>query len=172
MRPSKEQYFLNIAKVVATRATCLRRQVGCVITNSKGHIISTGYNGVATGLPHCNHFEPENGYALAAYNAPIKTIELAIYPHACIGVTMPSGQGLDSCEAIHAEANALLQCKDVHDIDTVYVTTKPCVSCMKLFMNTSCKRIVYLEDYPHSKSDELALKANIKLEKFNADIIS
>lgn len=151
MRPSKDQYFIDMAKLVSTRGTCLRRKVGCVLVNAKGHVIATGYNGVAAGLPHCND---------------------QWFNHACEGATAPSGTNLDSCEAIHGEQNALLQCKDVHEIDTAYVTAKPCVSCMKLFMNTSCKRIVYLEEYPHAKTEELAAKSNILLEKFSADILS
>lgn len=172
MRPSKDEYFIKMAKLVSERATCLRRRVGCVLVNVRGHVIATGYNGVATGLPHCNHFEPENGYGLAAFEASIEQVEKAIYPHACDGAKAKSGMDLDSCQAIHGEQNALLQCKDVFEIDTAYVTAKPCVSCMKLFMNTSCKRIVYLEDYPHPKTDELAAKAGITLEKFNDNLVS
>lgn len=157
MRPSKDQYFIEMAKLVSTRGTCLRRKVGCVLVNARGHVIATGYNGVAAGLAHCNHYDEfhETGY-----------------PYACEGSTSPSGMNLDSCQAIHGEQNALLQCKDVFEIETAYVTAKPCVSCMKLFMNTSCKRIVYAEDYPHPATDELAAKAGIKLEKYNADTIS
>ena len=169
MRPSKDEYFIKMAKLVSERATCLRRRVGCVLVNARGHVIATGYNGVATGLPHCNHQEHIDMYRpgeMEPYQIP------AIFPHACSGATLPSGTGLDSCEAIHGEQNALLQCKDVFEIDTAYVTAKPCVSCMKLFMNTSCKRIVYLEDYPHPKTDELAAKAGITLEKFNDNTVS
>ena len=162
MRPSKDEYFIKMAKLVSERATCLRRRVGCVLVNARGHVIGTGYNGVAAGLPHCNHEKVK-----------LKAIGVDItHPHACDGATLPSGTGLDSCEAIHGEQNALLQCKDVFEIDTAYVTAKPCVSCMKLFMNTSCKRIVYLEDYPHPKTDELAAKAGITLEKFNDHTVS
>jgi dCMP deaminase len=160
MRPSKDEYFIRMAVLVSERATCLRRKVGCVLVNARGHVIGTGYNGVASRLPHCNHMEVLEGTGST------------IFPNACDGALLQSGTGLDLCEATHSEQNALLQCKDVYEIDTAYVTTKPCVSCMKLFMNTSCKRIVYLEDYPHSKTDELAMKARITLEKFNADSIS
>lgn len=159
MRPSKDEYFVMMASLVSQRGTCLRRKVGCVLVNARGHVIGTGYNGVASGLPHCNHIE-------------FKSEGDIEYPHACEGANVPSGSSLDLCNAIHAEQNALLQCHNVFDIDTAYVTAKPCVSCMKLFMNTSCKRIVYLEDYPHPKTDELALMANILLEKFRDNSIS
>ena len=157
MRPSKDTYYMEMAKVASTRGTCLRRKVGCILVNKFGHIIATGRNGVATGVAHCNHHDPFD---------PIG------FPHACEGATAKSGTNLDACQAIHAEQNALLQCKDVQEIDVAYVTTKPCVSCMKLFMNTSCKRIVYLEDYPHSATYILAIKAGIKLEKYDADSVS
>lgn len=67
--------------------------------------------------------------------------------HACAGATAASGEHHDDCQAIHAEANALLQCRDVYAIHTMYVTTEPCVACTKLLLNTSCKAVVYFE--PH-----------------------
>jgi dCMP deaminase len=115
--------FLEMASLVAKRGTCSRAQVGCVLTNKFGHVLATGYNGVGRGLPHCNQ-DP------------------------CPGATVPIGQGTGTCEAIHAEQNALLQCKDVSEIDTVYVTMAPCLDCTKLFLNTGCKWIIYLEPHP------------------------
>lgn len=122
MRPTKEETFLKIAQVIAERGTCIRRKVGCVIVNSLGHILSTGYNGVARGLSHCS-------------DSP------------CAGAGAPSGEKLDLCEAIHAEQNALLQCGDTQAIETCYTTVSPCLHCIKLLMNTSCKQIVFLEAY-------------------------
>jgi dCMP deaminase len=127
MRPSKEQYFLRIAHVVATRGTCLRRKVGCVLTNSHGHILATGYNGRPAGMWHCDQedaFDPSG------------------YPHACTGAFAESGMELDKCEAVHAEQNALLQCRDVQEIRICYVTVSPCIHCIKMLMNTACNRIV------------------------------
>lgn len=128
MRPSKDAYFIAMARLVATRSTCARRTVGCVLVNARGHVLATGYNGVAAGLPHCN--DPSG-------------------VHRCTGASAASGTNLDGCGAIHAEQNALLQCRDVFAIDTCYATTPPCVTCVKLLMNTSCRRIVFLGEYPH-----------------------
>lgn len=125
MRPSKDQHYICMAELTSQRATCARRKVGCVLVDDRGDLLSNGYNGVARGQVHCTS---EN----------------------CKGATCPSGQGLDMCEAIHAEANALLQCPNIYRIHTAYVTTAPCVHCIKLLMNTSCQRIVFKEDYPHS----------------------
>lgn len=125
-RPSSEEYFLTMAELVSTRATCVRRKVGCILVNVKNHVLATGYNGVARGLPHC-------------IDVP------------CDGAHYPSGEGLDQCEAIHAEQNALLQCKDVDLIHKAYVTTAPCITCTKLLMNTECKEIIFLRDYPNSE---------------------
>lgn len=124
IRPSADVNFLHMAMLAARRGTCVRRRVGCVLVNSRNHIIATGYNGVASGMKHC--------------------IE-----HACPGANYPSGQGLEKCEAIHAEANALLQCRNVYDIATAYVTVSPCVHCVKLLLNTSCWRIVFADQYSH-----------------------
>ncbi len=143
-RIDKNEYYSLIARVVSLRGTCPRRQVGCVLINSHGHILSTGYNGKPSGQPHCND-EP------------------------CPGKSLPSGTGLDLCEAIHAEQNALLQCPNVQEIEACYTTTFPCIHCLKLLMNTSCKKIFYVSDYIGS----VGLKEkwfNIGRECFNVDL--
>lgn len=131
-RPTSDEYFMAAAELVASRSTCLRRSVGCVLTNKRKHILSTGYNGVACGRPHCNEHDPfhETGY-----------------PNACAGANAASGTKLEACEAIHAEQNALLQCRDVYDVDTCYVTVSPCIHCIKLLMNTGCTRVVTWQVY-------------------------
>lgn len=162
-RPTKDEYFLKIAADVATRSTCLRRAVGCVLVNERGHILATGYNGVAAGQLHCNEAKTREAYyahervlspgeirkpqGLSCDDLPDLVIS---YPHACEGANSKSGTDLDKCQAIHAEANALLQCHDVHQIQTCYVTTAPCVGCTKLLLGTSCKRIVAQTAYASS----------------------
>jgi dCMP deaminase len=155
MRPDKDKIFLDLALSLAERGTCIRKQVGCVITDIYGHITSTGYNGVARGLPHCN--EELTGPKYELYG--LTTVHH--YPNKCAGADHDSGQGLEICEAIHAEQNALLQCADVQKIHTVYVTVSPCRHCMKLIMNTSAKRVVFLSEYSQSSKD-LAEKAGIQ----------
>lgn len=135
-RPSRDEYFVEMTSLVAQRATCARRAVGCVLVNEQGHVIATGYNGVCRGASHC-------------IDKP------------CPGADHPSGQGLHLCEAIHAEQNALLQCRNINEIHTAYVTASPCVSCMRLLANTSVKRIVFQEYYPHAESEQIAERAGI-----------
>jgi dCMP deaminase len=138
-RLDKDEYYLRVARLIKERGTCARRQVGCVLVDEHFHIIGTGYNGNARGTPHC--------------------IEVP-----CEGAQYGSGQGLDKCEAIHAEQNALLQCSDVMRIYRAYTTTLPCVHCMKLLMNTSVQSIYYSETYPHSsKIEALAQQRGIEL---------
>jgi dCMP deaminase len=136
MREPKYIYFLKIASLVATRATCPRREVGCVIINKYGHIKATGYNGVPRGFKHCT-------------DTP------------CGGQSGQSSKGLDSCMATHAEQNALLQCDDVMDIDTIYCTTSPCITCAKLIANTSCKEVFYSDEYVDTSGIELLRKLGI-----------
>jgi dCMP deaminase len=138
MRPSKHEYFLEIAKVVATRSTCARRQVGCVLVDFNDRIIATGHNGTPIGIEHC-------------IEAP------------CKGASMPSGTGLEVCLAVHAENNALIQCKDAFQISKCYVTASPCLSCLKALLNTSVQQIIFLEEYPHSESKDLWQKAKSKI---------
>lgn len=151
IKPSRDQWAMQLATVTAQRTTCLRRAVGCVLLNSRGHVLATGYNGVAAGLPHCNE-------VVWVPNPPTVKHEFSdseTYPNACSGATAPSGTNLDACQAIHAEQNAMLQCRDVYAIHTCYVTTSPCVTCCKLLLNTGCERIVYVEEYPHSAAKDL-----------------
>ena len=126
MRPSQDEYFIRMAKLVSERSTCLSRQVGCILINKRKHVIATGYNGVASGFDHCTE---------CSRKVP--------------------GTNLDSCLAIHAEQNALLQCHDVYDIDTIYCTDSPCIHCLKLLMNTGCRRIVFIREYPHNNCEDL-----------------
>ena len=115
MRPSEDEVMLAVADKLSVRATCIKNKVGCVLTDFAGQILSTGYNGVPRNQPHC--------------------IE-----HPCVGAT--GARGSDTCQAVHAEINALLYCHDVGMIHTCYVTDMPCNSCMKALLNTNCMCIV------------------------------
>jgi dCMP deaminase len=151
-RPTKDQYFMSIARIVATRSTCLRRAVGCVLVNERGHILATGYNGVAAGQGHCNE---ARGHTYGRANpGDIGMIQIPVYPYACPGAQSKSGEALDECGAIHAEQNALLQCADVHEIFACYTTTEPCVTCAKLLLNTSCRTVYFAEPYAGAKFGE------------------
>lgn len=143
MRISRDEWGLRLAEVTALRGTCLRRRVGCVLTDLRGRVLATGYNGVASGAAHCNEPEPSrNLYADARTGEPLMT-----YPHACASASAPSGEGLDFCAAVHAEQNALVQCRDADAVHACYVTASPCVSCLKLLLNTGCLRVVFREAY-------------------------
>lgn len=153
-RLSKDAYFIGLAKHAALRATCLRRQVGCVLVDHKSHVLATGYNGVPQGFPHCNEMTGFMGNPDLKGHKPehweIGTVPK--YGHACAGAHAPSGTSLMSCNAIHAEQNALLQCHDVDKIDTCYCTASPCITCLRMLLNTGCQRIVFTEEYPHPES--------------------
>ena len=109
-RPGWDEYFMTIAKQVATRSTCLRRRVGAVLVREK-RILATGYNGAPRGMRHC----AETG---------------------CLREKMkvPSGTRHEICRALHAEMNALLQAA-THGVrvegSDLYCTTQPCVLCAK-----------------------------------------
>lgn len=152
-RPTKDQYFMQLAQLAATRSTCIKRSVGCVLVDARGHELGTGYNGVAAGMHHCN----ENvGRALGLGI-------VSDYPHACKGHDLPAGQ--DSCEAVHAEQNSLLKCRDPWALDTCYVTLSPCKPCLKLLMNTSCRRIVFAAEHDDPWPKEQWLKMGRIWEK-------
>jgi dCMP deaminase len=132
IREPWDNYFMRVAQVVATRSTCRRRQVGCVLVSKENKVLATGFNGVPRGFAHCSD-------------------------HPCPGAGLPSGQGLDLCLATHAEANALMQCSEVGNVHTCYTTASPCVQCTKLLLNSGATRVVYLEEYPHTQSKDLWL---------------
>lgn len=114
--------MMELATVIAQRSTCHRRRVGCVLTDAWGRVLSMGHNGVPRNHPHCTD-DP------------------------CAGAHLVSGTGLQYCEAVHAEQNALIFCPDVMRIDTCWVTTAPCSHCVKMLMNSTCQAIVFAEAY-------------------------
>jgi dCMP deaminase len=127
-RISKEQAYIDIAIALSQRSTCLDRQVGCVIVNSKNEIIATGYNGSPRGESHC--------------------IDLGY----CIKDRL---NDLNLCPSAHAEQNALLQCRVPEQIHTIYLTRSPCISCIRIIMNTPCQRIVFLEEHRHKYAENM-----------------
>lgn len=159
MRPDRDTWAMEMANVTAHRATCLRRSVGCVLLNKRGHVLATGYNGVASGRPHCNQKEVAvpSQRRFIGQQRTVKVYDN--YPFACAAAKAPSGTQLDGCEAIHAEQNALLQCRDVYEIHSAFVTASPCVTCCKLLLNTSCERIVFEEEYPQPQAKQLWTQA-------------
>lgn len=137
-RVSVDEYFLHIARIVSERSTCRRRRVGCVLVDTKKHIVATGYNGVPSGFTHC-------------LDVP------------CEGADSPSGTDLNKCLAVHAEVNAFLQLTS-EDTLTAYLSTTPCFECAKMLCNSNVKRIVALEWYPHQVVKDMLKTADIELE--------
>lgn len=166
MRITRDEWAMELAKITAKRSTCMRRSVGCVLLNSLGHVLSTGYNGVASGRDHCNEMKLIGGGDYIDLGEVQVQRMVESFPHACPGSGSPSGQNLDACQAIHAEQNALLQCRDVYQIAVAYVTTSPCITCTKLLLNTSCQRIVFLEEYPQPEAMKLWIEGGRLWDKF------
>jgi len=140
MRPTNDQYNLLMAKTASLRATCGRRQVGCVLTNRNHQIISTGYNSVASGIPHCPDEFP------------------------CPGAYDKSGNS-SRCIANHAEDVAIAKCADIYSIYTCYVTASPCPDCVRRLLDTGCKRIVFIEEYTNTEGRILWESRNLKWQQ-------
>lgn len=143
-RPSWDEYFLDVAKLVAKRATCLRRSVGAVIVKDK-RILATGYNGAPSGLKHC--------FDIGCMRQKLK---------------IPSGQRHELCRALHAEQNALIQAS-LYGISvkgsTIYATCQPCVICAKMLINAGIKEIVIAQGYPDKLAMDFLSQAKIKVRK-------
>ena len=143
MRPSWDEYFVEIARQVATRSTCLRRQVGAVIVKDK-RILTTGYNGAPRGLAHCDVV-------------------------GCLRekLNIPSGERQEICRGLHAEQNAIIQAA-LHGVSTeggtIYVTHKPCITSAKMFINSGIVRVVCANPYPDELARNILDEAGIPLE--------
>lgn len=145
MRPSWDSYFMDITRVVATRSTCLRRQVGALLVKDK-RILSSGYNGAPRGLAHCEEL-------------------------GCLRdkLGIASGERQELCRGLHAEQNAIVHAA-YHGIAiagaTLYVTHQPCISCAKMIINAGIVRVIFAGAYPDRMSRELLAEARIELEHF------
>lgn len=148
LRISVHEWAIGLAVTTAKRGTCIRRQVGCVLLDEDGYVLATGYNGVASGQPHCNEQREDIKFKIVA---PEEDAAKQIFPNACPAAFAASGTQLDGCHAIHAEQNALLRMGDPRRVHSCYVTHSPCITCVKLLMNTSCQHIYFLEPYAHDK---------------------
>ncbi|RLF29900.1 MAG: cytidine deaminase [Thermoplasmata archaeon] len=144
-RPSYDEYFMEMAHVVAKRSTCLRRKVGAILVKDK-HILSTGYNGAPKGLKHCSEV-------------------------GCLRekLRVPSGQRHELCRGLHAEQNAIIQAA-VFGVSiegsTLYCTNAPCVVCAKMLINAGVREIVFSGDYPDDLAKKMLEESNIKIKKF------
>jgi dCMP deaminase len=144
-RPSNDEYFMEMAQLVSSRSTCLRRRVGAVIVKEK-RVLSTGYNGSPKGTKHCEEL-------------------------GCIRVKMnvPSGTRHELCRGVHAEQNAVTQAAYFGvsvDGATIYTTTYPCSMCAKILINAGIKEIVFSEGYADDLSKELLEEADITVREY------
>ncbi len=141
-RPSWDEYFLEVATLVAKRSTCLRRKVGAVLVKDK-RILATGYNGAPSGLKHC--------LDIGCLRGKLK---------------IPSGERQELCRGLHAEQNALIQAS-LHGVSVkasaFYVTNQPCAICAKMLINAGIKEIVISYGYPDKLARKFLKEAKIKI---------
>jgi len=144
-RPGWDEYFMGIARVVASRSNCVKRKVAAVITLDK-RIISTGYNGTPRGTTNCN----EGGCPRC--NSFAK-----------------GGTRLDECLCSHAEENAITQAA-YHGMSlkggTIYTTYSPCLQCTKMIINAGLTEVVFQTEYPLGQvSLDLLSEAGIEVRQ-------
>ncbi|KPA12746.1 cytidine deaminase [Candidatus Magnetomorum sp. HK-1] len=142
LRPSWEDYFMDIANLVSKRSTCTRRKVGAVMVQNQA-ILTTGYNGAPAGIPHCD----ETGCLRQELN-------------------VPSGEKHELCRGLHAEQNAIIQAA-VHGIcikgASLYCTHHPCSICAKMLINAGIETIYYQHGYQDELSKALFKNTKIKI---------
>ena len=137
---------MEIARLVARRSTCLRRQVGAVMVKGK-NILATGYNGTPSGIAHCEQV-------------------------GCLRqqLNVPSGERHELCRGLHAEQNAIIQAaKHVINIAdaTLYCTNSPCIICSKMLINAGVQRIIYQEGYPDLLSMEMLAESGVEVQELS-----
>jgi dCMP deaminase len=143
-RPDWTEYFMDITRLVARRSTCIRRQVGAIVVKDK-RILATGYNGVPSGLAHC-----EDTGCIREQN------------------NIPSGERHELCRGLHAEQNTIIQAA-FHGISingaTLFCTTLPCSICLKMLINAGITAIMYEQGYPDKLTESLLKEADLTLTK-------
>ena len=141
-RPSWNDYFMTIATDVASRSTCIRRNVGAVIVKDK-RILATGYNGPPTGISHC-------------------TEETCLRTK----LNVPSGEKHELCRGLHAEQNAIIQAAS-HGVQIsdaiIYITHHPCSICTKMLINSGIKTFIAQSDYNDQLAKEMMQEAGVEL---------
>lgn len=144
-RPSWNEYFMDITRLVARRSTCMRRQVGAVMVKEK-NILATGYNGTPSGIKHCD----VTGCLREQLN-------------------VPSGERHELCRGLHAEQNAIIQAAR-HGVNIsgsiLYCTNSPCIICTKMLINAGIRKVVYLEGYSDNLSVAMLEEAGIEALSF------
>lgn len=150
-RPSWDEYFMEITRAVAKRATCDRGRSGCVIAHNK-QILVTGYVGAPKGLPHCD----EVGHQMKS-------------------ITHEDGHTSQHClRTAHAEQNAIVQAAKLGiaiDASTLYCKMTPCSTCAKMIINAGIVRIVCEKRYhAGSESEDMFRRVGVALEYFDESI--
>lgn len=146
-RPTREEYYMSLAHLAASRSTCLSRTVGAVIVKNDNPI-SFGYNGPARGMEHCADCGGCRRRAMPDYK---------------------SGAYLELCPAVHAEQNAIaFAAKHGVSVEgaTIYVNTYPCKDCMNSIINAGVSKIIYDADYNASLSSHIAEVTGIEITKY------
>jgi dCMP deaminase len=137
------EYFMSVAHLISRRATCTRGHIGAVIVRDH-NILSTGYNGAPSGLPHCN----ETNCRIFRSTHPDGTVE-------------------ENCvNTIHAEINAIAQAAkhgvSIKDAD-IYITASPCIHCLKVLINVGIRTIYYDKPYKIEHISELLRLSGVRL---------
>lgn len=151
-RPTWDEYFIKIMDMVGSRGSCDRGRAGCVITRDR-RIVSTGYVGSPTGLPHCDEVGHEMHTVIHADGTQTRH---------CI-------------RTAHAEQNAICEAARMGialEGSTLYCKMTPCYTCAKMIINAGIKRVVCSQDYHASaRSKEIFKEANIVLDLLDEQIL-
>lgn len=137
-RSGWDEYFMDIAYLVATRSTCKRRSVGGVAVKGK-RIMATGYNGAPSGIKHC-----DETYCIREDQ------------------NIPSGMRHEICWALHSEQNIIIQAASngiILEGSSIYLTNKPCFICAKMLVNIPFKKVVFDDDYPDELTESCFSKS-------------
>ena len=163
LRPSWDQYFMQLADLAAHRSNCMKRRVGCCIVREK-RVISTGYNGTPRGMTNCN----EGGCMSPSL------MSILIFPLTQLGPrcnnAAKGGVGLSTCLCLHAEENALLEAgRDrIGENAILYCNTCPCLTCSVKITQVGISEVVYNQGYMvDTKTAEIFAESGVRLRQFS-----
>ncbi len=147
-RPSWDEYFLKLARVVRERSNCLRMSVGVVLVKEK-RIIATGYNGTPAGVKNC--FDGGCERCLHRHQNKIGEHE-----------------NKEFCICVHSEQNAIYQ-SAYHGVSTkgakMYATVSPCITCAKAIISAGIVEFVFEDDHTYDEGVKLLKSARVKVQK-------
>jgi dCMP deaminase len=171
-----DKYFHTICNAVATKSSCMSRQLGAILVRDNS-IVATGFNGPPRGIPHCDNLYRREAIINSVTNLSINIqhcllTEFDICPRKLMG--FKSGEGLQNCNAAHAERNCLINAArlGISTLNTTLylnATVLPCKDCFLELINAGITSIVVEEIKEYNDIEFLLKYSDIQVRTFSLE---